>query len=144
MNAETPAPAEGVTRAAPESFRARALMASLTVKDVRASLAWYHNVMGFTVEKEYEREGKLLAVSLKAGAVQILIGQDDGALGADRVKGQGFSLQFTTAQNVDDVAKRIEAAGGTLGSAPADTPWGARMFHVKDPDGFKLVISSER
>ena len=47
-------------------------MASLTVKDVRASLAWYHNVMGFTVEKEYERDGKLLAVSLKAGSVQIL------------------------------------------------------------------------
>ena len=144
MNADTPDPAEGVTRAAPESFRARALMASLTVKDVRASLAWYRDVMGFTVEKEYERGGTLMAVSLKAGAVQILIGQDDGARGSDRVKGQGFSLQFTTAQNVDDVAERIEAAGGTLGSTPADTPWGARMFHLQDPDGFKLVISSER
>ena len=82
MNADTPAPAEGVARSSPESFRARALMASLTVKDVRASLDWYRNVMGFTVEKEHEREGKLVAVSLKAGSVQILIGQDNGAKGS--------------------------------------------------------------
>jgi uncharacterized glyoxalase superfamily protein PhnB len=127
-----------------ESFRARTLAAALTVKDLQKSLAWYRDVVGFTVDQKHEREGKLRAVSLKAGDVRILIGQDDGAKGWDRVKGEGFSLQITTDQNVDEIAKRIKALGGTLESEPADTPWGARLFRLRDPDGFKLAISSDR
>jgi len=113
------------------------------VKDIPKSLAWYRDVVGFTLDKEHQRDGKLVAVSLKAGAVRILINQDDGARGFDRVKGEGFSLQITTAQSVDDIANRIKSLGGTLESEPADMPWGPRVFRVKDPDGFKLVISSE-
>jgi uncharacterized glyoxalase superfamily protein PhnB len=119
-------------------------MASLTVKDIRKSLAWYRDVVGFIVDEEYEREGKLMAVSLKAGSVQILLSQDDGAKGADRVKGEGFSLQITTAQSIDELAKRVTDQGGKLESEPVDTPWGARVFRLKDPDGFKFVVSSER
>ncbi len=140
-NAEVPAGA--TQRAQPESFRARALMASLTVKDLRKSMEWYRDVMSFTVEREYERDGTLMAVSLKAGTVQILLTADDGARGLDRVKGEGFSLQFTTAQNIDELANRIKEKGGTLTTEPVDA-WGARVFRLVDLDGFKLVISSER
>ena len=138
-----PAPAGGSRRAEPESFRARTLSASLTVKDLQKSLAWYRDIVGFTVDQKHEREGELRAVSLKAGDVRILLGQDDGKKGWDRVKGEGFSLQITTAQNVDEIAKRIKARGGTLELEPIDMPWGARVFRLKDPDGFKLAISSE-
>jgi len=130
-------------RAQPESFRGRELSASLTVKDIRNSLAWYRDVVGFTVRQEFERGGVLRAVSLKAGSVAILLTQDDGAKGLDRVKGDGFSLQITTAQNVDEIANRIKQRGGVLESDPADA-FGARVFRMKDPDGFRLVISSER
>ena len=131
-------------RAEPQSFRARELSASLTVKDLQKSLDWYQNVVGFTVDQRHEREGKLVAVSLKAGDVRILINQDDGKKGWDRAKGEGFSLQFTTTQNIDDIAGRIREHGSTLDTEPADMPWGARVFRLRDPDGFKLVISSER
>ncbi len=126
-------------------FQARSLSVSLTVNDLRTSVAWYRDVVGFAVHQEYERGGTLRAVALNAGAVRILLGQDDGAKGADRVKGkgEGCSLQFTTTQNVDDIAERIKARGGTLASEPADV-WGARAFRVQDPDGFTLTISSER
>jgi lactoylglutathione lyase len=136
--------AAATNRARPEALSGRTLSASLTVKDLQKSLAWYRDVVGFAVDQEHEREGKLRAVALKAGAVRILIGQDDGAKGWDRVKGQGFSLQITTTQNVDEIAKRIKELGGKLESEPADMPWGARVFRLQDPDGFKLVISSER
>ena len=33
---------------------------------------------------------------------------------------------------------------GTLVSEPTDMPWGARVFRVQDPDGYRLAISSER
>lgn len=130
-------------RAQPESFRARALSASLTVRDLQKSLAWYRDVVGFTVIQEHERDGKLRAVSLSAGVVQILIGQDDGAKGLERVKGEGFSLRMTTAQNIDELAARIKEHGATLETEPTELH-GARVFRLRDPDGFMLVISSER
>lgn len=144
MSTNSPVPEVATKRAEPESFRARALSASLTVKDLQKSLAWYCDVMGFTVDEKYEREGRLMAVALKAGDVRLLIGQDDGARGWDRVKGQGFSLQIKTAQDVDGIANRIKEHGGTLESEPADMPWGARIFRLLDPDGFRLTISSIR
>lgn len=129
-------------RAEPESLRARELTASLTTNDLDKSLAWYCDVLGFTVDRKHEREGKLVAVSLKAGDVRFLLGRDDGKKGMDRVKGQGMSLQITTAQDIDVIADRIKSAGGTLATEPMDMPWGARVFSVVDPDGFKIVISS--
>lgn len=125
-----------------ESFQAVALAASLTVKDVEASLAWYCDVLGFTMEQRHERDGKLRAASVSAGTARLMIGQDDGAKGWDRAKGEGFSLMLTTAQDVDAIAERIRNAGGTLASEPTDTPWGMRTFRLVDPDGFKLTISS--
>ncbi len=120
------------------------LAASLTVKNLQSSLDWYQNVLGFAVDEKHERNGKLMAVSLRAGKVRMLLGQDDGAKGWERVKGEGMSLQITTAQSIDDIAARIKAVGGTLDTEPRDMPWGARMLAVRDPDGFKLVVSGER
>lgn len=132
------------SKSGPAELRGNLLSVSLTVNDLQKSLGWYCDVLGFTVDEQHERDGQLRAVSLKAGTVRILIGQDDGALGLNRIKGEGFSLQITTTQSVDEIAHRIKEHGGKLETEPTDMPWGARVFRLKDPDGFKLVISSER
>jgi uncharacterized glyoxalase superfamily protein PhnB len=144
MTPDAPTPRRHTERAQPESFRAVSLQASLTVKDLTKSVAWYRDVIGFVIDKEYERDGRVFAVALKAGAVRILVNQDDGGKGLDRPKGEGFSLMLTTTQSVDEVAKRIKAADYPLTTEPTDMPWGARAFRVQDPDGFKFAISSER
>src|SRR5437016_6376966 len=97
-----------------EPLRAESLEASLTVGDLRTSMKWYCDVVGFAVAREFEREGKLMAVSLTAGSVRLLVSQDDGSKGKDRVKGEGFSIQLTTAQDIDAIAQGIEARGGSL------------------------------
>jgi uncharacterized glyoxalase superfamily protein PhnB len=129
-------------RAAPPLL-AQSLQASLTVADVRRSLAWYRDVLGFSLDREHERDGKLIAASLRAGEIRILLTQEDGAKGVDRVKGQGFSLQITTAQDIDALAANAKRAGATLDSEPANA-WGVRVFRLRDPDGFRLVFSSPR
>lgn len=134
-------PASGKPR---EPFHARSLSCSLTVKDVNRSLAWYCDVLGFAIDRKMEREGRLVGVALQAGDVRLLLNQDNGAKGADRSLGQGFSMMLTTTQNIDAVASQVRAAGGTLDSEPADMPWGARVFRVRDPDGYGYAISSER
>lgn len=138
----SPAPGAGTPATASEPLHATTLSASLTVRDLPKSLAWYRDVLGCTVAREFERGGTLFAASLRAGAVPLLLTQDDGARGADRVRGDGFSLRLTTAQNIDALAAGIQARGGTLDAEPADS-WGARVFRLRDPDGFRLVISSE-
>jgi uncharacterized glyoxalase superfamily protein PhnB len=119
----------------------QALQASLTVKDLDASVHWYTEAFGFTVSRRVERDGKLRAVAVEAGDVRLLLNQDDGAKGWDRVKGQGLSLQISTSQDVDPVAARIKSHGGKLETEPKDMPWGARAFRVRDPDGFLWVLS---
>ena len=124
-------------------FEATSLGASLTVNDLASSVAWYRDVLGFVVEKEYDRDGVKFAARLTAGPVAILVTQDTGEKGLNRIKGEGFSLQFTTKQSIDAIAERVKSHGVVLDTEPADI-WGARVFRVRDPDGFRLVISSER
>jgi catechol 2,3-dioxygenase-like lactoylglutathione lyase family enzyme len=112
------------------------------VNDLQRSVTWYRDVLGFTVDRSYEREGVVRGVVVTAGAVRVLFTQDDGARG-ERVKGEGFSLQFTTRQDIDAIAARVKSHGVVLDTEPMDA-FGARVFRVRDPDGFKLVISSPR
>jgi uncharacterized glyoxalase superfamily protein PhnB len=128
-------------RSEPQTFRARALGVSLTVRDLEQSRKWYVDVVGFMVDRKIERDGQLRGIALKAGDVRILINQDDGAKGWERTTGEGFSLTFTTAQSVDDIARRIESHGGKLEMAPADMPWGMRVLRLRDPDGYRISIS---
>jgi uncharacterized glyoxalase superfamily protein PhnB len=137
-------PPESPASSAPASapLEAESLTASLTVRDLAASRDWYRDALGFTVSREIERDGVLRAVGISAGAVRLMLNQDDGAKGLDRVKGAGLSLMITTGQDVDAVAARVRAAGTPLVTEPQDTPWGARVFRVADPDGFTLVVST--
>jgi uncharacterized glyoxalase superfamily protein PhnB len=123
------------------TLEADSLSASLTVRDLRASIAWYRDVVGFTLDREMVRDGVLRAAAMRAGAVRILLNQDDGAKGFERTTGLGFSLTVSTRQSVDVIADRIRSHGGTLDSEPADMPWGARVFRVRDPDGYALAFS---
>ena len=122
------------------SFQADAMSVSLTVKDLQKSLAWYQELLGFSIDRKIERDGKLRGVALKAGNARITINQDDGAKGWDRIKGLGFSISITTAENVDVIAQHIKKLTGKLDSEPADMPWGVRLLRLQDPDGYKVSI----
>lgn len=117
---------------------------SLTVKDLDAAIRLYRDVIGFAVDQTYEHEGKVVAAVISAGEIRLVLNQDNGQLGWDRIKGQGFSIQLNVAEpaDVDAAAARIKAAGGALVDEPSDRPWGVRMFQFKDLDGYKLGIST--
>jgi uncharacterized glyoxalase superfamily protein PhnB len=121
---------------------AKNLQASLTVADLVRSRDWYRDALGFVIDREFEREGRKFAASMRAGDVRILLTQDDGAKG-ERQKGDGFSLQLTTSQDIDAIAAGAKEAGCVLDTEPADM-WGVRAFRLRDPDGFRWTISSPR
>ena len=123
-----------------EPLDTRAVILSLTAKDLSQSLAWYRDVLGFKVDHVREHEGKPAAAGISSGAAKIHLNQDDGGRGWTRVKGEGFAITFDTAQDVDAIAARIRARGGNITMEPTDMPWGVRMLRVTDPDGYRLAV----
>jgi uncharacterized glyoxalase superfamily protein PhnB len=126
------------------ALHATTLGCSLTCRDVEASIRWYTDAVGFVAQHTFERDGKIAGAIMGAGDIRIVLNQDDGKLGWERIKGQGcyFQINVASAADVDAAAARIKAAGGELLSEPADRPWGARMFQFRDLDGFKLGVST--
>ncbi|MGE0454044.1 MAG: VOC family protein [Vicinamibacteria bacterium] len=126
----------------PETLRLRSATPGFTVDDLEKSLAFYVDVLGFHVKERWQEGGELRGAELVAGSVSFYLGQDDWKKGRDRVKGVGFRIYCTTAQDLDALADGIRRRGGTLSEGPVDRPWGSRDFAVEDPDGFKITIST--
>ena len=139
------APAKGKTRKDGGSLALRSATPSFTVGDLEMSLTFYRDVLGFGVEETWKNdEGSVMGMSLKAGDVSFMIGQDDWKKGRDRKKGEGLRIYCETKTRVDDLAKRIEAKGGRLDQGPTDQPWGVRDITLTDPDGFKITIAGPK
>lgn len=130
-------------RTASGGLALRSVAPSITVDDLQKSLAFYRDVLGFTVRDRWEQGGTLMGVEMGAGTVVFMLGQDDWKKGRDRVKGEGFRLYCDTTQDVDRLAERIKARGGVLAQEPRDEEWGARALTVDDPDGFKITIAKQ-
>ena len=106
-------------------------------------MAWYRDGLGFYVAERWEESGRLQGVTLKAGACQLGLSQDDFSKGRDRSKGVGFRLWCETAQDVDAIAKRLRAFGGNIVEEPGDR-WDVYSFTAQDPDGFKITVTRTR
>jgi uncharacterized glyoxalase superfamily protein PhnB len=127
-------------RKKPESLRLRESSLSLTVTDLPRSIAWYQDVLGFTTGERWQDGDVLLGQQMKAGAVDLMLNQDDFTKGHDRRKGEGVRVWWSTAQSLDKLAERIRAKGAALDYGPDDTPWGDRAFGLTDPDGYRITI----
>ena len=131
-------------RKKPETLRLRNVQVGFTVNDIHASVKWYTEVMGFVLKEPWMRDGAMVGAEVQAGSVSLYLGQDDWAKGRDRVKGIGVRLYCETAQDLDQIARDIEARGGTLDHPVQTQPWGTRDFGITDPNGFKITVSSTR
>jgi len=122
-------------------LQAKGLVPSVTVNDLKKSVRFYTDGLGFAVQEEWKDEGILKGVMLEAGKAMLGISQDDFGKGKDRVKGLGMRLHLETDQDLNALARQVKDAGFTLDSEPGKLPWGPVGFSLTDPDGFKLTIS---
>jgi uncharacterized glyoxalase superfamily protein PhnB len=135
-------PIGAVTRRMPETLRLRAFSPSLTVDDIKRSMAFYTDVLGFIVSEYWtDDDGQVRGAMLKAGACELGLSQDDWKKGRERKKGEGVRLWCETAQDIDALAVRIKAAGVAITEGPKDHSWGARSLSLDDPNGYHLTIA---
>src|SRR5689334_2645770 len=93
------------------TLQVRSLTPFLTVNDLKRSVRFYTEGLGFTLEDEYKSEGEVRGVMLAAGETKLGLSQDDFAKGRDRAKGVGMRLNLETDQDVKALAKQAQGAG---------------------------------
>jgi predicted enzyme related to lactoylglutathione lyase len=70
-------------------------------------------------------------------------GRLTGGFARGEARGSGGPLVILYANDLADVQRRIEAAGGAIVKPVYDFP-GGRRFHFADPDGYELAVWSAR
>lgn len=117
----------------------------LTVADIAASLAFYRDVLGFTVTSEVPGDdGRLIHGSVSHGDADLMFGPvDAGAEPSDDAPlGTAVMLYIGVddATDLDPFFARVKATGTRVIQEPTDEPWGDRVWGVLDPDGYRLFF----
>lgn len=112
------------------------------VQNVGASLRFYRDRLGFAVERENPDASAALVARGAARLMLLRVGAKR-ALEATR---EHLSAYVWT-EDVDALWDELSPALGDLPDwrvrVPFDRPYGAREFHLKDPDGFLLFFAEE-
>src|SRR3989304_5853471 len=118
-------------RRKPEALRLRDIAASLTVNDLQASLAWYRDVVGFTLDETWEHGGKVAGVSLKGGGAYVNLSPDGWGKGrGGRWGGGGGGGGWSRRR------------GRTSRAAPRHQPTAGRPAGWRDSAGLWVVAVS--
>jgi predicted enzyme related to lactoylglutathione lyase len=102
--------------------------------DFGAGLAWYRDVLGLPIYREYGHGGRVTGVVFFLGG-----GFLELVSGGSPVSGNGAAL-WLQVRSVDAEHERLAAAGVEILSPPVDEPWGLRECWVADPDGVRIAL----
>lgn len=116
----------------------------LAVKDIRETVRFYNDVLGFETTFTMPGEnGDLVHAAVRRGNVNLMFGPQ----GSERHHhvGDGVVLYFTLGDEDDIDAEFAHArrCGATIVQEPTDQFWGHRDWAIKDPDGYSLSVSKE-
>jgi len=126
--------------------RTPAIFPNLRVRDPASEIDWLVRVLGFAKHYVAEHDGQIVHAELRLGD-QLLFLQPDKA---DDPYGMHSPLALNgtnqcvciAVEDVEAVAARVRAAKGEMITEPHDTPYGAREFSCRSPDGHVWSIGN--
>lgn len=101
----------------------------LRVSDLSASLRYYTEVLGFTLD--WEAEGML---SVSRGDCSLMLSHGD--------QGQPGTWVWVGVGDAESLHREYSAKGATIRLPPTNYPW-ALEFHIEDPDRHILRFGSD-
>jgi len=105
----------------------------LRVTEFEASLAYYLEVLGFTLDWR-DDDGNSFA-SVSRGRCHLFLAAGD--------QGHPGSWMWIAVSDADALHEEVVAKGAKVRHPPTNYPWGSRELHVEDPDGNVLRFGSE-
>ena len=115
------------------------MMFVLAVPDLRASAAYYRDVLGFTIHEIGDPGWRFFELD----TCTIMAGECPDALPA-RSLGDHSYFAYLVLDDVDAYYAKVCAAGAELIKALRDEPWGMREFGVRTADGHRIMFGADR
>ncbi|MDA0256885.1 MAG: VOC family protein [Chloroflexi bacterium] len=123
----------------------------ITVKNVKRSLAWYEDVLGFTPEQQMPDERRPLFGIARRDDVMIMFSTGaDPFAGTKPPRALVNAVATRAAQKVVHLYletnslradyNRAVKRGGKILAEPMKMPWGDREFRVQDPNGYVVHV----
>jgi len=101
----------------------------LPVADVDATLAYYRDVLGFSVEGRHrdDESGDVVFGSVLCGEANFYFSKTQNPPAANHC--------MVFVDGVDELCATFKARGARILAEPADQPWGYRQFTLQDLNG---------
>ncbi|MER3419140.1 MAG: VOC family protein [Chloroflexota bacterium] len=124
--------------AAQQAYTYPALVPSIVVRDVPATLEWF-NKLGFaTVFTLPSPDGGIAHAEVARDAdTRLMLGPDTWG---HTPGSTGMGLYIKVDGSVDAYHDRVMAAGITVTQPLTDQFWGGRTFTVEHPDGYRITF----
>jgi uncharacterized glyoxalase superfamily protein PhnB len=123
----------------------KSVMPSLVVADMRDSIRFYEDALGFKATDTMPGpDGELIHASIRNGDVELMMGPAGFAgepITGDVGKGVALYLAVGDGEDIDALFERAKRAGARVLQEPHDEFWGDRIWSVADPDGYELVVA---
>jgi catechol 2,3-dioxygenase-like lactoylglutathione lyase family enzyme len=113
-----------------ESVQVSGVVPILRVSDFERSVAYYVDVLGFTVDWKDGRFG-----SVSRGRTSLMLSEGS--------QGCSSTWLWIGVSDADALYEELRARGALIRHPPANYPWGSREVHVFDADRHVLRFGSE-
>jgi glyoxylase I family protein len=120
----------------------------LQVFDMKTSVSYYCDMLGFKVIHTYEPGGHFYWASLELGGIRLMLNaafEDENRpreMNPARVRGHGDTELYFEVADIGVVYGDLKKKGLSL-DEPEDTHYNTRQLSLVDPDGYKLIFYQE-
>ena len=120
----------------------------LQVYDMKTSVAFYCDSLGFKVAHSYEPDGHFYWASLALGDIKLMLNacyEDDKRPpepDKNRINAHRDTELYFECDNLDEVYNGLKNKGIDI-KPPAQSAYGAQEIKLKDPDGFQIIFFQE-
>lgn len=114
----------------------------LNVYDMRRTVAFYRDVLGFELEQQWEPDGHLYWASMKRGGTKLMFNAEyeDHERKPEHDRPHQDVIFYFYPQDVVGLRESLIAHGCKV-SALQVVHYNHKQFEVKDPDGYRLCFS---
>ncbi len=115
----------------------------IKVRDYRSSFEFYKTTLGLKLSSSWQRKDSWGAIFSAGNAVIEIIWFPSGT-GLEECNYIPEHDKFVIELEVNDVDiwhRRLVSSAVKIIDSPHDTPWGFRLFTIKDPDNIPITLS---